>query len=135
MPMFRCAAGTNTPRAGELRHSPSISTSPLSGLSRPAMTRKSVVFPQPEGPTIAVNLAACTSRFTLARAAEPSKALTKSLTRTRGMPPSDNHPKHSRPRQTYNGGSHRKCTDILITAIMPDHHHHRAHHLIAMGIE
>src|SRR3990170_8178563 len=135
MPMFRCAAGTNTLRAGEFRHSSSMSTSPLSDVSRPAMTRKSVVFPQPEGPRTAVNLPAGSSRFTPARAAEPSNALTKSLTRTRGMPPSDTHPKDSGPRQTYDGGSHRKCADILITAVVPDHHHQRAHHLIAVGIE
>ena len=43
-------------RAGRVvTSSPSISTVPLSGLSRPAITRSSVLLPLPDGPSSAVS--------------------------------------------------------------------------------
>src|SRR6185503_2208340 len=50
------------PLAGELTIDPAISSSPASGLSRPATLRSVVVFPQPLGPRRTQNSFSATSR-------------------------------------------------------------------------
>src|SRR4051812_22951507 len=50
--------------------SPSTRTSPLVGLTSPAMQRSSVVFPQPEGPSRATNSPVRMARSTLSRPGE-----------------------------------------------------------------
>lgn len=49
-------------RSAEKRISPIVIV-PVSGISRPAIKRKSVVFPQPDGPSSVVNLPRRTTRF------------------------------------------------------------------------
>ena len=51
MPMLRASGGRNTPRAADATTSPPMRISPASGRSSPAMQRKVVVLPQPEGPS------------------------------------------------------------------------------------
>src|SRR5262249_11225951 len=50
------------PRAAEFAKVPAISSSPASGLSRPATQRKVVVLPQPLGPSRTQNSFSVTSR-------------------------------------------------------------------------
>ncbi len=50
MPMSRFSGGSEKPLAGELTSSPPMKISPPFKPSRPAMQRKVVVLPQPEGP-------------------------------------------------------------------------------------
>src|SRR5262245_1713263 len=49
---------------------PSSRTSPDVGISSPAAMRSSVVLPQPDGPTIAINSPLCTSTLTPFKADE-----------------------------------------------------------------
>src|SRR4029079_18424583 len=59
--------------------SPPISTSPLVARWRPAAIRRTVVFPDPEGPTTTRNSPSATSRFRSSTAtAPPSKTLRRS---------------------------------------------------------
>src|SRR5919199_2362126 len=51
MPSRRSCGGTKTPPAGSDRTCPSISITPPSGTSSPAMQRNVVVLPQPDGPS------------------------------------------------------------------------------------
>ncbi|OQB88755.1 MAG: hypothetical protein BWX86_02605 [Verrucomicrobia bacterium ADurb.Bin122] len=46
---------------------------PASGVSKPAIMRKSVVFPQPDGPRRVRNSPARTSKLTLSTAVKPPK--------------------------------------------------------------
>ena len=55
MPSPRAFAGTWAPDRAESRVRPPTTISPLSGVSRPAMQRRIVVFPQPDGPSRAKN--------------------------------------------------------------------------------
>src|SRR5215207_3444003 len=58
---------------------PSIRTSPASGKSRPDMMRRSVVLPEPEGPSSAKSSPCATDRPTDFRATKSSKRLVRSI--------------------------------------------------------
>src|SRR5690349_7920919 len=76
MPRPRFSGGTLMPRAGATTVRPSMSTSPSSGRSKPATTRRVVVLPQPLGPS-SVSTAPCfTSNDTPSTAVTRPKRLT-----------------------------------------------------------
>ena len=75
MPKSRCAGG----RCDTSR--PAISMLPASCASRPAITRSSVVLPQPEGPRKQTSLPFSTSSETSSSAVKAPKRLVTALTR------------------------------------------------------
>ena len=56
MPMLRRCSGTEMPRSLSNSGRPSTVMRPVSGVSRPAMQRKVVVLPQPDGPSSVKNV-------------------------------------------------------------------------------
>ena len=62
-------------RRTSVTSSPEISTRPLSGVSRPAITRSSVDLPQPEGPSSAVSEPPGISRLDVVERDEVAEAL------------------------------------------------------------
>src|SRR5216683_5312284 len=64
MPMPRRSTGTFTPAAASNSASPCTAMRPSSGVSRPAMERKVVVLPQPEGPSMAKNAPGSSAKLT-----------------------------------------------------------------------
>src|ERR1700722_20373590 len=68
----------------DARSSPSSSTRPSSGISRPASRRNSVVLPQPEGPSSAKNSPCKISSVSPATALTPEKRLPTASNRTSG---------------------------------------------------
>src|ERR1700677_4140973 len=65
---------------------PPISTRPSLAVSSPAMMRRQVVLPQPEGPSNTVKLPACTSRETVSRAVTPPQRRLTRVNRTAAPP-------------------------------------------------
>src|SRR5262249_14349620 len=81
MPKSRCAGGRyDTSR-------PPISIMPASWSSRPAITRSSVVLPQPEGPRMQTSLPAWTSSETASIAVKAPNRLVILTARTCAPPP------------------------------------------------
>ena len=72
-----CAPGTQTPSPATLL--PLSEMLPVSGCSKPAISRSSVVLPEPEGPTIAVVPPWATERLTPLRTAWDPKFLVTAL--------------------------------------------------------
>src|SRR5262245_46910099 len=72
--MLRCSGGSSV-----TRWSPKW-ISPPSGSSKPAMVRRVVVFPHPEGPSSAISSPSRTSRCRSSTAATPPKRLVRPLT-------------------------------------------------------
>src|SRR3954471_15959933 len=72
MPMLRARGGTCTPRSGAATSSPPIETVPALGRSRPAMQRKVVVLPQPEGPSSTTISPAAMRKLTSSTAGRPT---------------------------------------------------------------
>src|SRR6266581_5721192 len=60
--------------------SPSKATSPVSGQSRPAMIRSSVVLPEPDGPSSASNSPSATFKSTPSSAVNAPNVLVRCLT-------------------------------------------------------
>src|SRR5436305_3376432 len=73
MPMLRRRGGTCTPRSGAATSSPPIAIAPPVGCSRPAMQRKVVVLPQPEGPSSTTISPAATRKLTSSTAGRPTR--------------------------------------------------------------
>src|SRR5262249_9717041 len=73
--------------AASVTSRPSWRTEPESAISRPAMMRRSVVFPEPEGPRSASSAPSSTSRLTSARATNVPKRLPTFLTLMLMSPP------------------------------------------------
>src|SRR5690554_2336380 len=73
MPTLRSEAGTLTPRRAENTSRSSIQISPASGSSKPAMIRRVVVLPQPEGPNRVVKSRSMISRSMLSITVTPGK--------------------------------------------------------------
>src|SRR5437764_9270411 len=72
MPMLRGRRGTCPPRAGAATSSPPIEIVPAVGCSRPAMQRKVVVLPQPDGPSSTTISPAATRKLTSSTAGRPT---------------------------------------------------------------
>src|SRR5215475_6626421 len=73
MPMLRSRGGTCTPRSGAATSSPPIEIVPPVGCSRPAMQRKVVVLPQPEGPSSTTISPAAIRKLTSSTAGRPTR--------------------------------------------------------------
>src|SRR3954463_591034 len=73
MPMLRARGGTCTPRSGAATSSPPIEMVPPVGCSSPAMQRKVVVLPQPEGPSSTTISPAAMRKLTSSTAGRPTK--------------------------------------------------------------
>src|SRR4051812_43667567 len=73
MPMLRARGGTCTPRSGTAPSSPPIEMVPPVGCSSPAMQRKVVVLPQPEGPSSTTISPAAMRKLTSSTAGLPTK--------------------------------------------------------------
>ena len=72
MPMLRRRGGTCTPRSGAATSSPPIEIVPAVGCSRPAMQRKVVVLPQPDGPSSTTISPAAMRKLTSSTAGRPT---------------------------------------------------------------
>src|SRR6476469_10409974 len=72
MPMLRRRGGTCTPRSGAATTSPPIEIVPEVGCSRPAMQRKVVVLPQPDGPSSTTISPAAMRKLTSSTAGRPT---------------------------------------------------------------
>src|ERR1043165_1664778 len=73
MPMLRARGGTCTPRSGAATSSPPIAIMPEVGCSSPAMQRKVVVLPQPDGPSSTTISPAATRKLTSSTAGRPAE--------------------------------------------------------------
>src|ERR1043166_2826343 len=71
MPMSRSRGGSRMPYAGEETTRPAMLIVPLVGCSSPAMQRKVVVLPQPEGPSRTTISPAGTAKLTPSMAGRP----------------------------------------------------------------
>src|SRR5438094_836300 len=83
MPMLRLCGATKTPRSASTIGLPEKMIRPASGRSRPAIIRKLVVLPHPEGPRSVKTCPRCTSSAMLSTARSvPKSLLTPSNRRT-----------------------------------------------------
>src|SRR4051812_22435052 len=73
MPMLRSRGGTCSPRSGAATSSPPIEIVPPVGCSRPAIMRRVVVLPQPEGPSSTTISPAAMRKLTSSTAGRPTK--------------------------------------------------------------
>src|SRR5262245_4810773 len=73
MPMLRARGGTCRPRSGAATSSPPIEMVPPVGCSSPAMQRKVVVLPQPEGPSSTTISPAAMRKLTSSTAGRPTR--------------------------------------------------------------
>src|SRR6187455_372854 len=73
MPMLRNRGGTCTPLSGAATVSPPIEIVPPVGCSSPAMQRKVVVLPQPEGPSSTTISPAAMRKLTSSTAGRPTR--------------------------------------------------------------
>src|SRR5436305_14378120 len=73
IPMLRRRGGTCTPRSGAATSSPAIEIEPLVGCSSPAMQRRVVVLPQPEGPSSTTISPAALRKLTLSTAGRATR--------------------------------------------------------------
>ena len=64
MPIWRSCAGTSSPSAGAETRRPPIEMRPPVACSSPAMQRRVVVLPQPEGPSRETNSPTAISKDT-----------------------------------------------------------------------
>ena len=85
MPMRRCSGSTQVPSPATPR--PLTATRPASGVSKPAITRRSVVFPEPLGPSSATSspcstrsVAPSTARVRPKRLSTPRASIAGSVT-------------------------------------------------------
>src|SRR5882724_9450894 len=73
MPILRRRGGTCSPRSGAATSSPPIEIMPAVGCSSPAMQRKVVVLPQPEGPSSTTISPAAMRKLTSSTAGRPTR--------------------------------------------------------------
>src|SRR6478672_9733875 len=73
MPMLRDRGGTCTPRSGAATSSPPIAIMPPVGCSSPAMQRRVVVLPQPDGPSSTTISPAAMRKLTSSTAGRPTR--------------------------------------------------------------
>src|ERR1041384_3447287 len=73
MPMLRARGGPGTPPSGAATSSPPIEIDPPVGCSSPAMQRKVVVLPQPDGPSSTTISPAATRKLTSSTAGRPTE--------------------------------------------------------------
>src|SRR4030066_165239 len=97
--------------ARSVMSSPSRKTPPSVGVSRPALIRRSVVFPQPEGPRNEISLPAGSSRSTPATAVTSPKRLTR--------PWSFSPPRASTPSPSPGLGQDH-LGPLLVDPVLPD---------------
>src|SRR5258706_6978398 len=102
---------------------------PVSGTSSPAMTRSSVVLPDPEGPSSASNSPVCTSRLTSRSAENVPNCFDRLRTSMvivlfliRDGPGPDDTLEHQRyQRQQCQQRSHRKCGGKVVFVVKDFH--------------
>src|SRR5947209_3071419 len=73
IPMLRRRGGTCTPRSGAATSSPPIAIMPPVGCSSPAMQRRVVVLPQPDGPSSTTISPAAMRKLTSSTAGRPTR--------------------------------------------------------------
>src|SRR6188472_4263236 len=73
MPILRARGGTCTPRSGAPTSSPPIEMVPPVGCSSPAMQRRVVVLPQPDGPSSTTISPAAMRKLTSSTAGRPTR--------------------------------------------------------------
>src|ERR1700754_1294569 len=93
MPTERCSTGTLSLLAKSNRPRPSTEIDPASGVSSPAMQRKVVVLPQPDGPSMVKKVPGSSAKFAsrippAIWSVEFSKTLVRRSTRSIRTPPS-----------------------------------------------
>src|SRR5207244_11965092 len=78
--MLRLSAGTDLRRVTDVTTSPSMRTVPAVGASSPAIHRRVVVLPQPDGPNRVRILPRSTPNVTPSTASSPSKLFSRPST-------------------------------------------------------